>query len=318
MLRREILLGAGAAAVALVFGRSVEAQTTAKAGVLTSTERGSGGVTFTLAPKSAAFPCPGGKPYNDRTTLVFVPDHFRLPRSGRVDFVVHFHGHNTTAEKAIVSHKLREQLRDSKQNAVLVVPQGAVNQADGDFGKLMLKGGLGRLVSEIRGVLGGASVSKTLGDATLAKSKRAGRVVLSAHSGGYRAAAACSKGAGVDISEVYLFDALYGDVDAFAAYVERSEDHKLVSYSIGGAPRENSKKLAQILTAKGVDVRQESGAKLTREELVRGRAVFLEGHSTHAAATFEEQALRDCLLASCLVGRGSRAWHEGKNLPRAT
>src|SRR5687767_14274770 len=52
---------------------------------------------------------------------VFVPHHHRPATD--VSCVVHFHGHNTTAERALAAHQLREQLDDSKQNAILVVPQ---------------------------------------------------------------------------------------------------------------------------------------------------------------------------------------------------
>lgn len=312
MLRRQLGLSCIAGGIAWLVAPGRAAAADAR---FVAAESGPLGTVFELRPKAAAFPAPGGK-YDDPTTLVFVPATFRLPKSGAVDVVVHFHGHNTTAKKAIAAHRLCEQLVASKQNAVLVVPQGAVNAADGDFGKLMRKGGLRNLLGEVRALVAARTPGEK--DSSLAGSKKVRRVVLSAHSGGYRAAAACARGAGLDVSEIYLFDALYGDVDTFARWALRADDHKIVSYSVGGVPRENSNKLAATLEAKGVDVVRESGQRLTREELVHGRAVFLEGHTSHASATYEEQALRDCLLASCLTGRGSRAWHDGKKLPRAS
>jgi hypothetical protein len=314
MLRRDLLcLGAGLLGAA--FASRAEA---AGAKRIIAVDGSKLGTTFELSLGSAPFPS-GESEHTDSTVLVFVPLQLRLAKSKKVDFVVHFHGHNTTAKKAIDSHKLREQLRASRQSAVLVVPQGPVNAADGDFGKLMAKGGLSRLLEEVREVLGTAKADRALGKASVLGSKGVGRVVVSGHSGGYRPAAAAVRHGGVDVREVYLFDALYGDVDAFEKFALAEKSHKLVSYYVGGVPREKSLKLADKLSNEGVLVMRETGDKrLTRAELVQGRACFLAGKASHATATYEEHALRDCLLASCLVGRGSKGWHEDKQQPRAT
>ncbi len=316
MLRRDLLLCLGAGVLGAALPAEVLAASAKRIVAIDSSKLGT---TFELSLASAPFPASSGE-YTDSTVLVFVPLQVRLGKSKKVEFVVHFHGHNTTAKKAIEAHKLREQLRASRQSAVLVVPQGPVNAADGDFGKLMLKGGLSRLLEEVREVLQSGKADKALGKAGLGDSKGVGRVVVSGHSGGYRPAAAVVGHGGVDIREVYLFDALYGDVDAFEKFVLADEKVRmLVSYYVGGVPREKSLALANKLANEGVLVKRETGDKrLTREELVKGRACFLAGKASHATATYEEQALRDCLLASCLVGRGSKSWHEDKQYPRAT
>jgi hypothetical protein len=284
----------------------------------------SDGLTLELRLGSAPYPDRSG-PHADPTVLVFVPAHARVDRSGRVDLVVHFHGHNSVAKEAIVQHRLREQVRASRQNAVLVVPQGPVRTASGDFGKLMRKGGLARLLREVVEVLATKDVGKIarssgLEDVGLAGAKLPGKVVISSHSGGYRAAAAGATLGGVDVREVYLFDSLYGEVDSFRRFLSAApKSRKLVSYYVGGRPRELSLELADTLAGSGVAVvRERAGKKLTRAELTRGRAVFLEGSVTHATATWEEFALRDCLFASCLSGRGSKAWHDARDAERAT
>src|SRR5262245_61485686 len=88
-----------------------------------SVARDAGGTTVTMELDHAPFPTPSAG-YQDATVIAFVPAHFRIPRDQRVPMLVHFHGHNTAAERAIVAHQLREQLVDSRQNAILVVPQG--------------------------------------------------------------------------------------------------------------------------------------------------------------------------------------------------
>jgi hypothetical protein len=87
------------------------------------------GVTLVLELEHAPFPAPGAV-YRDPTVVVFVPHHFRPGPGDAIGILVHFHGHNSTAERAMVAHELREQLFDSKQNAILVVPELAVLAPD--------------------------------------------------------------------------------------------------------------------------------------------------------------------------------------------
>ncbi len=314
--RRTFLLGAASALSTTLFERSAAAALPSK---IRNVETTALGTTFDLSLQHAPFPSPAGV-YTDDTVLAFVPKHYRLPKSRGVDVVVHFHGHTTTAKTAIVQHKLREQLRESRQNAVLVVPQGPVNAADGDFGKLMARGGLDRMLTELRAVLATTKASDALGDASLDGADRGGRKLLSAHSGGYRATAACLRDEKADVREVFLFDALYDEVETFRDWIAAApKRRKIIAYYVGGKPRELSLRLASELEAKGVEVHRESnGTRLSRAELTRGRAVFLEGHATHGTAPFEEHALRDCLFASCLRGRGSEKWFADKDLPRSS
>lgn len=269
--------------------------------------------TYRFDLERAPFPHGSGA-YTDRSVWVCIPPGFRIPKSGAVDFVVHFHGHNTTAKKALAHHKLREQLASARQNALLVVPQGPVDAADGNFGRLMEARGLARLLDEVRRRLIAEEPRRWK---TLAK---VGRVVVSAHSGGYRAAAAVAARGGVDLREIFLFDALYGEKAAFEHFMKSEpKRHKLVSYYVGGAPKTNSLELANALEALGIRVLRESGGRhMTREDLTKGRAVFLEGRGVHATATWEENALRDCLYASCLRGNHDGSWFSGKSKPRAS
>jgi len=317
MLRREALgalAGAGLSSLLPATALGLQLASSEKTSIRAA-EEGAHGTTFTLKARNAPYPCAGGA-YSDATVLVFVPTHYRLPGSRKVDMVLHFHGHLTSVTRAMSGHRLREQLRRSRQNALLVVPQGPTMATDGDFGKLMKDAGVARLLAELVITLGGPVTSKMLGNASLARALGVGRVVVSAHSGGYKAAAATARRGGVDLREIYLFDALYGEMQAFSDHVSK-QDGKLVSYSVGGKPRQNSAKLAASLEALGVDVLREDGDhRLTRQELVRGRAVFLWGKGSHSGATFEERALQDCLLASCLVGRGSTGWHADKTALR--
>ena len=318
MLRRHAIAAVAGGTLAAMLGVARSASAAKKVTpAVVHVERGARGTTLVLHAKNAPYPTAGGA-YDDPTVMVYVPKSFRVPKTKHVDFVVHFHGHNTTAPAAMIAHEVREQLLESKQNAVLVAPQGPVNASEGDFGKLMKEHGLARLLGEVIRLVGTKKTSKTLGDASLASATGIGRVVVSAHSGGYRAAAAVAARGGVDLREIYLFDALYGELDAFARFAgSKGSGRKIVSFAVGGAPLSNGEKLAKELSKRGVDVRVESAtAKLTRDDLVKGDGVFLVGHVSHGQAVHGEDALRDCLLASCLRGHDTASWHKDRSRRR--
>lgn len=280
------------------------------------------GVTLTMQLVAAPFP-DGIAEHQDATVLVFVPKHHRLEAARRADVVVHFHGHNSTAKGAMLAHQLREQLYESRQNAILVVPQGPVRMPTGDFGKLMRRGGLARMLGEVLAALGDTLAGRALGAASLASARGSGMVCISAHSGGYRAAAACLERGGVEVSEVYLFDALYGDVEVFRRWVVRDKGaparkrHKLVSQYAGGAVTQKNLELLAALERQGVRCHHERRpGDLTKRELMRGRAIFIAAPLAHGEVPFVHNGLRDCLYASGLRRRLESDWFEHKDQQR--
>lgn len=303
MLRRSVLSTIfGGALGSLLFGASDVAEAAVKE------DAPPPGTTVELHPKNAPFPTKDSE-WKDDTVIAYVPEHFVFPSSGNVDVIMHFHGHKTNAWRSIRGNMLREQLIKSKQNAILVVPQGPVFASSGDFGKLMNKGGTAKLLKEVLSLLHKQKVFD--------EKAKLGRVIVSASSGGYRPTAMTIKHGGVDLREVYLFDALYGETAIFEGLVAKKKK-KLISYYVGGEPMTNSLAIAGSLKDKGIAVRVEEGeTRLTREDLVKGKAIFLRGRASHGTATFEEGALRDCLLASCFKGIGTKEWHKNKKKERS-
>jgi len=190
------------------------------------------GTTLVLGVPQAPFAGVG-----DDTVIVFVPSRYRFRADEGVSALVHFHGHNSSAARAIAAHALREQLVDSRQNAILVVPQLALFAADSACGKLTSPNAFARLVG------GALSTAARLGKTALGESRfperpRLGRVCLSAHSGGYHAAACSLRHGGVDVSETYLFDALYAESeDRIAQQRLTRGPGALGRTGLGGAPR---------------------------------------------------------------------------------
>jgi hypothetical protein len=274
--------------------------------------RDSLGTTLVLGVPQAPF---AGLGHGDDSVIVFVPDKYRFRAEEGLSALVHFHGHNSSAERAIAAHALREQLVDSRQNAILVVPQLALFAADSSCGKLASPGAFGRL-------LGGAvSNAARLGRATLGDSRfperpRLGRVCLSAHSGGYHAAACSLRQGGVDVSETYLFDALYAESEVFRDWVlaRRSDPapsrHKLVSYfTVGAATETLNNGLRACLERSGVRVSEElREGELSRRSLSHASAVFVRTEVAHSSVTWETNALRDVLYASMLPRHLGSTW----------
>jgi hypothetical protein len=340
--RRAALALLGSLAAALVVGpaRAQDKQEgeEEKSGKLASTKRDAHGATLTFTLEHAPFPAQGTT-YDDASVIVFVPRHYRLPPSGRVDAVIHFHGHNTTAREALDHHRLREQMVDSRQNALLIVPQGPVRAADSSGGKLEEQDGLAKMLTELLAELTTAEVSRGLGAQSLARATGFRRVCISAHSGGYHVTAACLDRGGVPVNEVYLFDALYGDSDTFRAWLAKPADppkkkksrgrrasrhaqpapvrashKKLISYYATATVRANNFALMDKLRADGIDVlHEQKPGELSRAELTKGAAIFIASPLDHGSVTYRRNDLRDCLYASALRRRLKSDWFAHKS-----
>jgi hypothetical protein len=263
------------------------------------------GATTTMELDHAPFPAAGGA-YSDSSVIAFVPSYHRIGRDDRVSVVVHFHGHHTTAERAIVAHQLREQLYESKQNAILLVPQLAVLAADSSCGKLETQGGFARMIDD--------AITQLFPSGTAV-----GRVCVSAHSGGWHAAARALERGGIPVRETYLFDSLYAETEVFRDWViagagkPMGSRHKLVSYYTGGTTEARTRALFAELERAGVScVHEEIEGTLSREDLTRAEAVSIRTHVAHGGVTSELNGLRDCLYASALRRNLKSSWFDAK------
>jgi hypothetical protein len=322
MYRRSFLT-ALAAAPLVSLSRSARADPPTKLKSITHDRRGT---TLWLTLEHAPFPAPGAG-YTDDTVVVFVPAHYRYNFDDETEGVaalVHFHGHNTGADQALTKHELREQLADSRQNAILIVPQLSVMAADSACGKLETSGGLARLVSEAI-VTTAHEGRSTLGDARFPAHARRGTVCVSAHSGGYHAAACCLHVGGLDVRETYLFDSLYAEIDTFRDWVSVRKGaslhrrHKLVSFYVDGTSTDaNNGALRAELDRAGVLTASElQEGELSRHELSHAEAVFVRTSLYHSNVTWETNALRDCLFASALPRHLSSNWFSRKDEARS-
>jgi hypothetical protein len=187
------------------------------------------------------------------------------------------------------------------------------------------------LLAETASVLRSGEADDALGAASAPADPKLGIVCLAGHSGGYTSVAACLGRGGVAVREVYLFDALYGEVAAFRDWVlagkdpprERTRDqnarsrHKLVSYYVGERVRSNNLELLSALEAGGLTCLHElTPGELSRGQMTRGRAIFLRSRLTHGGVPYELNGLRDCLFASCLPRRLQTDWFDHRSEAR--
>ncbi len=320
--RRTFVSLVGGLLAAAVTGPPAVASAGKKKSKLKKVEHLPIGTTLTFELKNAPYPKTASK-YRDPTVIVFVPTYFRLPRNRYADMVVHFHGHHGTAARSMFGHQLREQLFESKQNAILIIPQGPVMAVDSSFGKLDKRNGLRKMLSETLLQLRRSNVGKVLGKSSLAGGRGVGVLCLSAHSGGYQAVASCIKHGGVNVNEVYLFDSLYGELSAFRRWVVARKGktgrdrHKLISYYAGGKVRENSLALLGQLKSRGVKCYHEKKpGQLTRAQLTKGSAIFIATPLGHSSTAYKHNNLRDCLYASSLKRHVKSSWFKNKNKGR--
>ena len=176
--------------------------------------------------------------YGNSDVGIFIPDGWQ-PRNGATDFVVHFYGWNHDIAATFSTYRLREQLVASRRNAILLVPEGPTNAPDSGFGKLELDpGGFQRFMTDVATRLNQMQISST---------DRPGRIVLTAHSGGYGGAGGVLTRGGMNesITDVILFDAAYGYFDAFADWA-RAPEHHLLSLFTGDTSTGNAALMGKL------------------------------------------------------------------------
>ncbi len=192
---------------------------------------------------SAPFPHPS-RGFTDNRVMLFVPDGFRSGPT--VDLVIHYHGHRNEIVNSDKGHRYREQAWLSKKNIVLVQPQGPVYASDSAGGKHEDTNGLKKFVAEVISVLARDGVVPN--GATL------GRLALSGHSGAYRVMGRGIVNGGLEVSEVYLHDGLYGEIDTFEKWAKKP-GHRFVSTTTrNGGTWTNNENLKARLQAAGLTV----------------------------------------------------------------
>ncbi len=236
----------------------------------------------------AAFPAEGA-PWKDDRTWVFVPDGWR--DRGPVDVTLHFHGWYTHLEDTLGLHRYAEQAWASGANTLLVVPQGPVNAASGDFGNLMRDGGVAALLGDVLDLLRSSGVAQapTLGD-----------LAITAHSGGYLAAAHMLQGEPKlpRPRTLTLLDALYGNTREFLAFVEHGGRLRSVWATDATTGEVNRDARARLRQASA-----HLGEHATAMTLRDAGAVIWQGRGDHYGITWADDTYAEILRWGASHGR---------------
>ncbi len=205
--------------------------------------------------------------YSDDHVLLHIPKGFDIRRPSVM--IVYFHGHGAILKRDVLDRQeVAAQIANSGVNAVLVAPQLAVDAADSSAGKFWEPGAFGRFVGEAA-----EKLALLHGDKRSVRTFASIPVVIVAYSGGYLPAAWCATRGGLKkrLKGVVLLDALYGELDKFAAWIENDRSAFFVSAYLDST-REKNAELAQILTARNVGYTTALDAKLHK-----GNVVILAG-----------------------------------------
>ncbi len=215
--------------------------------------------------------------YNDSSIAVFIPDNFI--KTETTDLVFYFHGWGNNIQKSIEEYNLLDQFSASHKNAVFIFPEGPKNASDSFGGKLEEKDVFKRLV---------ADVLTFLQDEKKVDSIRPGNIVLSGHSGAYRVISYILNRGGLaqNISEVYLFDALYAEEEKYAYWLNKYDGRFINIITPNGGTLDNSEGFLEDLEDWGIPFTRVSQNEVDSQVLSSEKIVFVFTSLTHNEAVY--------------------------------
>lgn len=229
--------------------------------------------------------------YSDSRVLVHVPEHFDVRKPGVI--VVFFHGNGATLERDVRDRQLvPKQITDSGANAILLAPQMAVDAADSSAGKFWQPGGFKRFMAESADHL-----ARLTGDPNSARAFADMPIVIVGYSGGFLPTAWSLEVGGISdrVRGVVLLDAVYGEMDKFASWIESHRSGFFVSsYTRSTARRD--RELMSMLRQKGISVAEDMDGPLRP-----GSVVFVETgdgipHRDYVTRAWTRDPLKDVLV----------------------
>ncbi len=185
--------------------------------------------------------------YNDRHVLIAASPNFDPSAPGAI--VVYFHGNGATLSRDVVDRQqTARQVAQSNLNAVLLAPQMAVDALDSSAGNFWRPGAFAEFLGEAEAKLA------ELYPGTSRYTFQRMPVIIVAYSGGYLPAAYSLEygGAGDRLRGVVLLDALFGEPEKFAQWVERESSRAFFVSAYSVASKEQNLALEGRLQARGV------------------------------------------------------------------
>jgi len=235
--------------------------------------------------------------FSDSRTLMHIPEGFDARKPGVI--VVFFHGNGATLERDVRDRQLvPQQISESGVNAVLLAPQLAVDAADSSAGKFWQPGGLKRFIDESAGHL-----AELYGDPQSAKAFASMPVIIVGYSGGFEPTAWSLEvgGLGNRVRGVLLLDAVYGELDKFASWIENNRAGFFVS-SYTRYTKRHDRDLMAMLREKGVPVSEDMDGPLRP-----GTAVFVQSpdgvtHRDYVTHAWTYNPVKEVLVKMATAG----------------
>jgi hypothetical protein len=229
--------------------------------------------------------------YSDNRVLVHVPENFDVRRPGVI--VVFFHGNGATLERDVRDRQLvPQQISESGVNAVLLAPQLAVDAADSSAGKFWQPGGFKRFIDESAGQL-----ARLYGDPNAAKAFATMPIIIVGYSGGFLPTAWSLEVGGISdrVRGVFLLDAVYGELDKFASWIEHHRSAFFVSSYTHYTAR-HDRELMRMLRENGIQVSENMDGPLRPGSVIfveTGEGITHRDYVTHA---WTENPVREVLV----------------------
>ena len=237
---------------------------------------------------------PADKHYSDSSVAMFIPKGFR--QTDAVDIVVHLHGWWNNIDTVLKRYKLPLQIAESGKNVILVVPEGPRNAPDSFGGKFEDPGGFKRFVDDVVAFLFQQGKIKT---------RTLGKVILAGHSGAYHGISFALMRGGIPekISEVYLFDALYGQTEKYAYWIDHYKGKMITIYTDSGGTKDETESLMEDLRGWGNPYCSKDEVALAAADLQNNRLVFIHSDLEHDMVLHGRMQFREYLRASSLGDR---------------
>lgn len=210
--------------------------------------------------------------YNDNNVIIFIPKGFKS--NEKTDLVFYIHGWFNNIQKAVDEFKLIQQFVDSKKNAIFVIPEVPKNAPDSFGGKFEDKNGLFNLTND---------VLTFLQENHKINSDKVGKIILSGHSGAYKAIAYSLMHGGLtkNISDVILFDGLYSQTEKFTHWIENYKGRMINIYTDHGGTKQESENLIKKLNALSMPYFKIEENNLKNDDLKKNRLIFIHSDLTH-------------------------------------
>jgi hypothetical protein len=237
---------------------------------------------------------PAEKHYSDSSVAIFIPKGFR--QTDAVDIIVHLHGWWNNIDTVLKRYKLPQQVAESGKNVILVVPEGPRNAPDSFGGKFEDPGGFNRFVDDVIAFLVQKGKIKT---------RTLGKIILTGHSGAYHGISFALMRGGIPekISEVYLFDALYGQTEKYAYWIDHFKGKMITIYTDSGGTKDETEGLMEDLRGWGILYCSKDEADLASADLQNNRLVFIHSDLEHDMVLHGHTQFREYLKASSLENR---------------